>query len=78
MSKTIFGDITNEIIEYIYIQTKKNNNKKKIKHVVDLLGDIIFSDLRPYLYTILAVLILSFLMNSFNFYYFISKSKISI
>lgn len=71
MPNTLFGDITNEIIECIYNQTKKSTNKKKIKLIIDLLGDIIFNDLKPYLYTILAVLILSFLMNSFNFYYYI-------
>lgn len=26
---SIFGDITHEIIEYIYLQTKKKTNKKK-------------------------------------------------
>jgi len=71
MSNSIFGDITNEIIEYIYTQTKKNTNKKKIKHIIDLLGDMMFNDLKPYLYTILAILILMFLMNCFNFYYYI-------
>lgn len=69
---TIFGDITNEIIEYIYIQTKKHTNKKRIKYIVNTLSDIIFSDLKPYLYTILIILILTFLMNCFNFYYYIT------
>lgn len=68
---SIFGDITHEIIEYIYLQTKKKTNKKKIKYIIDVFNNLIFSDLKPYLYTILAILILMFLMNCFNFYYYI-------
>jgi hypothetical protein len=68
---SLFGDITHEIIEFIYNQTKKKSNKRKIKYVIDSLTSIIFSDVKPYLYTILAILILMFLMNCFSFYYYI-------
>lgn len=68
---SLFGDITYEIIEFIYNQTKKKSNKRKIKYVIDSLTTIVFSDVKPYLYTILAILILMFLMNCFSFYYYI-------
>jgi hypothetical protein len=68
---SIVGDITNELIEYIYSQTKKKNNKKKIKYIIDTLTTLVFTDVKPYLYTILAILILMFLMNCFSFYYYI-------
>lgn len=68
---SLFGDLTHEIIEFIYNQTKKKSNKRKIKYVVDSLTTIVFSDVKPYLYTILAILILMFLMNCFSFYYYI-------
>ena len=67
----LLGDVTNEIIEYIYAQMKRKNNKRKIKYVVNTLTTIIFSDIKPYLYTIVSILILIFLMNCFNFYYYI-------
>lgn len=72
---SIFGDITREIIDYIYTQTKKNGNKKKIKYIIEKLSDLVFEELKPYLYTILSILILTFLMNGFNFYYYIRLMK---
>lgn len=67
----LIGDITTELIDYIYTQSRKKNNKRKIKYILDTLTTIAFSDVKPYLYTILAILILMFLMNCFNFYYYI-------
>jgi hypothetical protein len=68
----LLGDITTEIIDYIYIQTHKKKNKRKIKYIIDTLTTVAFGDVKPYLYTILAILILMFLMNCFNFYYYIT------
>lgn len=67
----LLGDITNEIIDYIYTQSHKKRNKRKIKYIIDTLTTIAFGDVKPYLYTILAILILMFLMNCFSFYYYI-------
>lgn len=67
----LLGDVTTEIIDYIYIQTHKKKNKRKIKYIIDTLTTVAFGDVKPYLYTILAILILMFLMNCFNFYYYI-------
>jgi hypothetical protein len=67
----ILGDLTQEIIDYVYLQSRRKRNKKKIKYILDTLTTIAFGDVKPYLYTILAILILMFLMNCFNFYYYI-------
>lgn len=67
----ILGDLTCEIIDYVYSYSKKKGNKKKIKYVLDMLTKIAFGDVKSYLYTILAILIMMFLMNCFNFYYYI-------
>lgn len=69
---SLVGDITNELIDYIYIQSRRKGNKRKIKYILDTLTSIAFGDVKPYLYTILAILILMFLMNCFNFYYYIT------
>lgn len=71
MVNTFVGDITREIIDYIYSQTKKKNNKKKIKYIIDTITDLILQNLQPYLYTILIILIIIILMNCFQFYYYI-------
>ena len=68
---SIVGDLTHEIIDYIYLQIKKKNNKKKIKYITDALTKLLFGDIQPYLYTILAMLFVMFIVNCFQFYYYI-------
>jgi hypothetical protein len=71
MTNSLFGTFTSELIDYIYLQTQKKKNKRKLKYVYDTVIGILFSDLKPYLYTILAILVLMFIMNCFSFYYYI-------
>ena len=68
---SLVGDLTNEIIDFVYLQTRKKNNKKKIKYIIDTLTKLLFSDIQPYLYTILAMLFIMFIINCFQFYYYI-------
>lgn len=68
---SLFGDITNEVIDYVYKQSRKNRNKAKLKYIIDTCTDIAFKDVKPYLYTILIILILMFLTNCWTFYYYI-------
>ena len=71
MVNAIIGDVTRELIDYIYLQTKKKNNHKKLEYIKNILISIIVTPLQPYLYTILAILIIIILMNCFSFYYYI-------
>jgi len=68
---SMIGDFTREIIDFIYSQTKRKNNKKKIKYIIDLLTKLLFEDIKPYLYTILSMLFIMFIINCFQFYYYI-------
>ena len=68
---SVFGDITNEAIDYIYKQARKDKNKVKLKYILDTCTDVAFKDVKPYLYTILIILILMFLTNCWTFYYYI-------
>lgn len=71
MEIKLASQLVNELIEICYVQLKLPKNKKKIRYFKALVSNFIFSRLQPYLYTILAVLVLMFLMNCFQFYYYI-------
>jgi hypothetical protein len=73
---SIVGDITSEIIHLAYQQTRKNKNKRKIKYIIDILTNLLFEDIKPYAITILGILILMFVMNCFQFYWYMKAIKI--
>lgn len=72
---SIVGDITSEIINLVYQQTRKNKNKRKIKYTIDILTNLLFEDIKPYAITILGILILMFVMNCFQFYWYMKAIK---
>ena len=74
---SIVGKMTSEIIDLVYRQTRKNKNKKKIKYIVDILTNFLFEDIKPYTITILGILILMFVMNCFQFYWYMKAVKIT-
>jgi hypothetical protein len=69
----LVGDLTRETINFVYTETKRRRNKKKIQYVIKYITSILFAEtsIKPYLYTILSILILGFVMNCFQFYYYI-------
>jgi hypothetical protein len=71
MVNSIVGDLTREIIDFVYSEIKRKKNKQKLQFVINNITSIVFENIQPYLYTILAVLIIMFLMNLFQFYYYI-------
>jgi hypothetical protein len=71
MKQPILGDISNEVIDLIYTNIKSDKNKYKIRYISNTIIDILFADIKPYLYSIISILVLLFLINCFNFYYYI-------
>ena len=69
--KSIFSDLTKETINIVFKECEKEKNKVKIEHFINKITNIAFTNIRPYLYTIMAILVLMFTMNCFQFYYYI-------
>lgn len=69
--KSILGDLTSETINFIYKECEKTQNKKRLATIINNITSIAFESITPYLYTIMAILILLFLINCFQFYYYI-------
>jgi hypothetical protein len=68
---SIIGDLTSDTISIIFKECEKNKNKKRIQYIINNILDVAFGNIKPYLYTIMGILILLFLMNLFQFYYYI-------
>ena len=79
--KSLFSDLTKETINIVFKECEKEKNKNRIENFINKITKIAFTNIQPYLYTIMAILILLFVMNCFQFYYyiklFIINNKIS-
>jgi hypothetical protein len=67
----MIGDLTNEAIHIMYKELQKDKNKQKISFVLKYVSNMIFTDIVPYMYAIIAILLIMFLMNVFQFYYYV-------
>lgn len=73
---SLISDITKDTLNYIYKETKKKRNQKKISLIIDTITKIAIEKIQPYMYAIIAILIILFLMNCFQFYYYIKMVMI--
>jgi hypothetical protein len=69
--KSIIGDLTTETISLIFRECEKDKNKRRLSNIINNIINIAFENIKPYLYTIMAILVLLFVMNCFQFYYYI-------
>lgn len=69
---SLISDMTKDTLKYIYKETKKKTNQKKISYIIDTITRIAVEKLQPYMYAIMAILIILFLMNCFQFYYYLN------
>ena len=64
-------DLTTETINFVYNEFEKSHNKKQINKIINHITSTAFQYIKPYLYTIMAILIMLFIMNCLQFYYYI-------
>jgi hypothetical protein len=69
--KSLFSDLTKETINIVFKECEKEKNKNRIENFINKITKIAFTNIQPYLYTIMAILVLMFTMNCFQFYYYI-------
>jgi hypothetical protein len=69
--KSIISDLTSETIGIIFKECEKDKNKKRLEAIMNNIINIAFENLKPYLYTIMGLLMILFLINCFQFYYYV-------
>lgn len=68
---SLFSEATKETIDFIYKETQKQKNKKKLEYIISFLFKTALKPIQPYLILIVCILIILFLMNCFQFFYYI-------
>ena len=67
---SLLSDITRETVNLVYKETQKKKNQKRISYVFDFITTIAITKLQPYFYSIMAILIVLFLINCFQFFFY--------
>ena len=68
---SLISEATKETIDFIYKETQKEKNNKKFKDIITFLFTTAFAPIKPYLILIVSILIILFLMNCFQFFYYV-------
>ena len=74
----IFSEVTSNVIKKIYIETIKPKNKKRLEKIVSVITVILLKKIQPYIFGILTMLIILFLMNILQFYYYLSFRQMNL
>ena len=72
---TLFSNITKDILNNICNELEKKKNKNKINKLIKNVMDVAMQHIRIYMYGIMALLIILFLMNFFQFYFYIKTKQ---
>jgi hypothetical protein len=68
---SLVSDITQEALRYAYNQFQKKSNQRRISIMIDVVSNMAIRRIQPYMYAIMAILIIMFLLNCFQFYYYL-------
>lgn len=75
---SILSDMTSNFIKNIYLETLKKKNKKRIEKIVSVVTLILLEKIQPYVFGILTMLVILFLMNVLQFYYYLSFRQMNL
>ena len=68
---TLVSDLTGEVLRYAYKEINRPNNRKRLAFIIDTVTNMAIGRIQPYLYAIMAILVIMFLLNCFQFYYYL-------
>lgn len=68
--KSLLDDISSQVIDFSFKLFKKKKNQDKIKYIIANITNYAFHSIKPYLYTIIILLVTMFFINCAQFYYY--------
>jgi hypothetical protein len=76
MSSSLIENLSKDVLNILSKQFRKDKNKGKIKHITNMVFGYVFDNISIYLYTILIILIIIFIMNCVQFYYYMAHIRV--
>lgn len=73
---SLIKNLSNDFLNILSKQFRKDKNKEKIKHITNLIFGYVFENISIYLYTIVVILIIIFIMNCVQFYYYMAHIRV--
>lgn len=74
---SLLSEITKQTIDFVYKETKRKKNQKRLRYIMNILVGNIISQIQPYIYTIVGILLIMFVMNCFQFFYYTKMFLVS-
>lgn len=68
----MLSEITTELVRNIYEELKKKKNKHRLEIIISEVSSILFKNLQPYILAVLVMLIILFIMNVMQFYFYLT------
>jgi hypothetical protein len=68
---TLVSDLTGEVLRYAYKEFNRPNNRKRLAFMIETVTNMAIGRIQPYMYAIMAILVIMFLLNCFQFYYYL-------
>ncbi len=72
---SLLSALTSETLTFLYKEARRDKNQKKLSFIINTLINIAMQRIQVYMYAIMAILIILFLMNCFQFFYYIKLAK---
>jgi hypothetical protein len=64
----LFSDISREVINMLYYQTKNPKTKKRINYIINSFLNEFLTKIYPFIYIFLILIIVLFIINAIQFY----------
>jgi hypothetical protein len=69
MNKLI-NETSNYLLDYVTKELNNDIKKKKVKYIIDTVVNLGIENIKVYFYTLLSILLIIFLLQCFQFYYY--------
>jgi hypothetical protein len=71
----LLNETSNYLLDYVTNELNDNKKKRKVKYIIDTVVNLGIENVKVYFYTLMAILLIIFLLQCFQFYYYTNFFK---